>query len=206
MADCTWKTTPHKIEPYAMTEHAVPLSDANQSALLIIDVQERLAAAMTPELREQVVRNASILLAAARALQVPIFLTEQYPKGLGRTVEALTEAAGDAGARFEKTCFSCSDARDLMDALRASGRRQVVIAGMEAHVCVLQSALSLRQEGFAVYVAVDAIASRAAANLQNAIDRIQKAGVIATNTESVIFEWLRDSRHEHFRAISTLVR
>ncbi len=189
-----------------MPEHPLRLCEAKQSSLLIVDIQERLAAAMAPGLRDQVVRNAGVLLTVSRLLQVPAFLTEQYPKGLGSTVAALADAAGGAVPCFEKTCFSCCGAGNLMEALHASGRRQVVMAGMEAHVCVLQSAAGLARQGFEVYVAADAIASRAPENLHNAISRFEKAGVVVTNTESVVFEWLRDSRNPHFRTISAMLR
>ena len=173
---------------------------AADSTLAIIDVQERLAAAMPAEARETVVRNCRILLAAAARLAVPVLVTEQYPKGLGATAAELAGAIPLGAARIEKTCFSCAGALD------SSARQQVVLAGMEAHVCVLQSALELRAAGRDVFVVEDACCSRNPQNHRNAMDRLRAAGVVAVNTESVLFEWLRDARHEHFKALSALVR
>ncbi len=174
--------------------------------LLVVDIQERLAAAMLPEVREQVIRNTGILLEAAARLRVPRFLSEQYPKGLGPTEVGVLAKSGDGLFRFEKTCFSCRGEEEFSAALRQTGRRQVVVAGMEAHVCVFQTAMELHAEGYEVYVAGDAICSRNLTNRENALDRLLQAGLVVTNTESVVFEWLRDSRHEQFRAISALVR
>ena len=178
----------------------------DDSVLLVVDVQERLAAAMAPEARESVIRNAGILLQAATRLGVPRFLSEQYPKGLGPTVAGVLEKTDPKTLRFEKTCFSCHQSQEFVAALRETGCRQVVIAGMEAHVCVIQTAMELQAEGFDVFVAADAVCSRNPANRKNALSRMCGVGVVVTNTESVVFEWLRDSRNEHFRVISALVR
>ena len=170
---------------------------AADSALVVIDVQERLASAMPS--REAVVRAAGILLEAAARLDIPVWLTEQYPKGLGSTVAELAAKLPEGAARIEKTSFSAC-------ASLPPGRPQVVIAGMEAHVCVLQTALELAAAGREVFVAADAVCSRAAGNYENALARMERAGVIVTNTESVVFEWLRDATNEHFRPISKLIR
>ncbi len=170
------------------------LASAADSALVVIDIQERLAAAMPPETLAAVIRNTRILMQAAELLGIPVLVTEQYPKGLGHTVADLPAA----GTRIEKTRFSCG-------ALDVIGRSQLILAGMEAHVCVLQSALEL-QATHHVFVAADAVCSRRAENRENALKRMRAAGVTVTNTESVVFEWLRDARHEHFKAISALVR
>ena len=182
------------------------LMRAADSVLVIIDIQERLAAAMLPAARQAVVRNTGILMRAAASLGIPILATEQYPKGLGPTVAELSEALPSGAQRVEKTYFSCAGAEAFLTALEASGRSQLILAGMEAHVCVLQSALELRAAGREVIVVEDACCSRKRANHANAIGRLRAAGVVVTNTESVLFEWLRDSRHEHFKAISALVR
>ena len=170
---------------------------AADSALVVIDIQERLASVMPA--REAVVRGTGILLQAAARLQIPVWFTEQYPKGLGSTVAEVGALLPQAAQRVEKTCFSACAALPLT-------RPQVVLAGMEAHVCVLQTALELAAAGQEVFVAADAICSRTEANHANALTRLQNAGVVVTNTESVIFEWLRDAAHEHFRAISKLIR
>jgi nicotinamidase-related amidase len=173
------------------------LARAADSALIVIDIQERLAAAMPA--RDPVVRATSMLIEAAALLGVPVVVTEQYPKGLGRTVADVALKLPESAARIEKTCFSASSALTLT-------RPQVVLAGMEAHVCVLQTALELASAVREVFVVADAVCSRTEANYSNALARMQHAGIIVTNTESVIFEWLRDATHEHFRALSRLIR
>ncbi len=173
------------------------LARAADSTLVVIDIQERLAAAMTA--RESVVRATGILLEAAARLNVPVLLSEQYPKGLGPTVAELSGKLPEGTPRIEKTCFSACAALPLT-------RPQVVLAGMEAHVCVLQTALELAAAGREVFVVADAVCSRNEANYSNALARMRAAGIIITNTESVIFEWLRDAAHEHFRALSKLIR
>jgi len=182
------------------------LARADDSVLVIIDVQERLAAAMSPGVRAGVVRNARILLEAATRLGVPTLVTEQYPKGLGPTVAQVAEMLPGGTPRFEKTCFSCVGAASFSAALDESGRTQVILAGMEAHVCILQSALELRAVRQEVFVIEDACCSRNREHHANAMDRLRTAGVLVCNTESVVFEWLRDARHEHFNAISALLR
>jgi nicotinamidase-related amidase len=184
----------------------IPVCRSEDSVLLIVDIQERLTAAMAPAAREIVFRNTGILSQTAERLGIPVMLSEQYPKGLGYTEAEVFQRLGQGAQRFEKTSFSCCGAGELMAALRQAGRHQVVLAGMEAHVCVLQTALGLHSDGFEIYVVEDATCSRSPANRQNALQRLRQAGVVVTNTESVVFEWLKDSRHEHFRAISALLR
>jgi nicotinamidase-related amidase len=170
---------------------------AADSALAIVDVQERLAAVMPA--RDSVVRAIRTLLEAASLLEIPILLTEQYVKGLGPTVPEVGAHLPPRAIRIEKTGFSACAALPLT-------RPQVVLAGMEAHVCVLQTALEWAAAGRDVFVVADAVCSRSEANRTNALARLQSAGVVVTNTESVLFEWLRDAAHEHFRAISKLIR
>jgi nicotinamidase-related amidase len=173
------------------------LASAADSSLVVIDIQERLAAAMPA--RDSVVQAVSILLEAAARLNVPVLITEQYPKGLGPTVADLILKLPEGSTRIEKTCFSAS-------ATLALSRPQVVLAGMEAHVCVLQTASELAAAGLEVFVVADAVCSRTETNYRNALARMQSEGIIITNVESVIFEWLRDAAHEHFRELSKLIR
>ena len=189
-----------------MTAKQPLLCRREDSLLLIVDIQERLAAAMPREACEIVFRNTAILSRAAEKLEVPRLLTEQYPKGLGPTESVVLEHLTGNVGRFEKTSFSCCGGTGFASALLNSGRRQVIIAGMEAHVCVLQTAMELSTDGFEVYVVEDATCSRNPDNHRNAMRRLRRAGVVVANTESVVFEWLRDSRHEHFKEISALLR
>jgi nicotinamidase-related amidase len=176
------------------------------SVLLVVDIQERLAAAMKPEEREKVIRNTGILLEAAGMLKVPRCFTEQYPRGLGATEPDVLAKMGEFATRFEKTSFSCCGADGFNAVLGNLARKQVVLAGMEAHVCVLQTALELAAGGYEVVVVEDAVCSRTAENRDNAMARLRGAGVTVANTESVVFEWLRGAGDERFRAIAKLVK
>lgn len=182
------------------------LAEASKSVLMVIDMQARLAAAMEPQTFHAVVRNSGILMQSALGLGIPVIATEQYPKGLGRTVEALRTLLPADVTPLEKTRFSCGGEESVLNALERAGRQQVILVGMEAHVCVLQSALELRSSGREVFVVGDACCSRQADNHANAMERLRPAGVVVTNTESTVFEWLRDARHVHFKALSALLR
>jgi len=182
------------------------LARAADSVLVIDDIQERLLSVMPPAARDQMLRNVRILAESAALLGIPVLVTEQYPRGLGATAAPVLEALPPATPRIEKTCFSCAGSEGFTAALAAAARSQIVLAGMEAHVCVLQSALELRAAGREVWMVEDACCSRNPANHRNAADRLRAAGVVVANTESVVFEWLRDARHEYFKAISTMVR
>jgi len=184
---------------------ALPLCEATHGQLVLIDIQERLVAAMPSKLRQQTLRNAELLVQAAKTLQVPISHTEQYPKGLGVTDKTLRTHLADSPA-IEKTCFSCFAADGFSSALASHQRQQIVVCGMESHVCVLQTALELQQAGYQVFVVEDAVCSRHKQNHINAIARLRQAGITISNVESVIFEWLRDASHPDFKSLSRLLR
>lgn len=185
---------------------AAALCHADSSQLVVIDVQARLAAAMAPDDRARVLRNAGLLLRAAGLLAVPVTYTEQYPKGLGPMEPDLAALLPDDAVRAEKTTFSCCGEESFRRRVFPLHRRQVVVAGMEAHVCVLQTVLELIDHGHEVFVAEDAVSSRDAGHRRNALERMRDAGAIITNAESVAFEWLRDARHEHFKTVSAWLR
>ena len=183
------------------------LCDATQSVLSVIDIQPKLAEVMPETERQQVIHNSRLLMQAATWLTVPMLVTEQYPKGLGHTDNSLQAVMDEADIRaVEKTCFACQASETWLDRLELLDRRQLILCGMETHICVLQTALGLFEEGFEVFVAEDAVCSRSPGNKANALNRLRDAGVVITNTESVLFEWLRDARHEQFKAISALIR
>jgi nicotinamidase-related amidase len=182
------------------------LLDVNESLLLVVDMQSRLLAAMKPLLAKTALENSVKLLTAADLLKVPVLLTEQYPKGLGDTTEAINAALPSFTQRFEKTAFSCCGYEAFNQALLASGCKQIIIIGQEAHVCVLQTAIELMAQGFQVYVVEDAVLSRHEQHKANALQRLQALGIAVTNHESVLFEWLRDAKHAQFKVISALVR
>ena len=178
----------------------------SSSLMLIVDIQEQLGRAMPTKVLNRVVSNSVLLARSAGLLEIPILTTEQYPKGLGPTVAEIIDALPDSSQSFEKTSFSSLSADGFTAALERAGRRQVIIVGMEAHVCVLQSALDLVANDIDVYVVEDAICSRRLENYQNALDRMRQSNVQVVSAESVIFEWLVDSRHEHFKTIQTMLR
>ena len=182
------------------------LLDAAKSTLLLIDMQERLLPAMAGA--EAVERRCGILLKAASAMDVPVAVTEQYPKGLGHLVPVLKDEIGNAPV-FEKLDFSCWRDRALKQHLidhHEHGRPLVIVAGIEAHVCVLQSAIDLAMAGFGVFAVADAMASRAPASMALALERMRDAGVQVVNTEMVVFELLGKAGTAEFKVLSALVR
>lgn len=179
------------------------LARADDSVLVLIDIQQRLLDAMPEGVGEKMIKQVDILVQAANVLQIPVMVTEQYPKGLGNTVPKLMERLPIPA--LEKTCFSCVQLDEFISYVRSNYRGQIILTGMESHICVLQTALELHEQQFQVFVVEDAICSRQTQNQQNALLRLRQAGVIVSNTESVLFEWLGDAKHKEFRTLSKLV-
>jgi nicotinamidase-related amidase len=176
---------------------------ADRSCLLIIDVQGRLLPAMTDA--ETVTANMQILLKAAEVIGVPVLASEQYPKGLGRTVAEVAPLL-PSGAVVEKVRFSCLGDAAWARRFQDLGRSQAVLAGLEAHVCVLQTAehlLELRED---VFVVADAVSSRTPANRRAALDRLAAAGARIVSTEMVVFEWLERAGTREFKEVSAFVK
>jgi nicotinamidase-related amidase len=175
--------------------------------LVVIDVQERLASAMPPEPFARLVSNTGILLEAARVLGVPVMASEQYPKGLGATVAPIASKLAELGVTpIEKLHFdACGEPRFAL-ALSALAPRSVVVVGMEAHVCVFQTARELVQRGYATFVVADAVTSRRDENREIGLSLCERAGAIITSTETVAFDLLERAGSDAFKAISKLVR
>jgi len=179
------------------------LACSDESVLVLIDCQERLwkvihdAASLEARL--------GTLLRGARAIGVPLIVTEQNPAGLGATLQSLTEAAGDC-PRLAKSTFSCGGEPTFNEALRATERGTVVLAGVEAHICVLQTALDLLARGFKVHVASECVGSRNPLHREAGLARLRDAGAVLTLTESLFFEWMRSTQHPAFRTIRDLVK
>jgi isochorismate hydrolase len=182
------------------------LCQATASQLLIIDIQERLCSTMHEKVLKQVLKNTNILSEAANKLAIPIIRTEQYPKGLGPTHAKILSHAGDTHTVYEKTCFSGCGASGMENHLRDIHRPQIIVTGMEAHICVLQTAMELQALGKQVFVVQDAVISRNKHNFRNAIERLRQAGIVVSNTESVLFEWLKDAANPQFKELSKLIR
>jgi nicotinamidase-related amidase len=182
------------------------LCQAERSVLVVIDIQERLAAAMPADDRDHFTRAVSILLQAAVHLDIPVLSTEQYPQGLGGTLPDIQQYRPASTACLAKTGFSCCSAEGFSEALADLQRSQVILAGVESHVCVLQTALELKQDQFEVFVAEDAVCARDRQRTCNAMARLRQAGVVVTHSESVMFEWLRDATHPKFKTVSGLLK
>lgn len=178
----------------------------DDSILIVIDIQQRLGDAMPGKVLNRVLQNTALLGRAASLLEVPVMHTEQYPQGLGATHELVTAALPEGRKYFSKTAFSCMNADGFPAAIAGIGRRQAVLVGMEAHICVLQTALDLHATGAEVFVVEDAICSRRLENYQNALDRLRASGVNIVSAESVVFEWMGDSRHPQFKTIQGWLR
>lgn len=182
--------------------------------LLLIDFQERLTPAM--EKKEALMEAAVKLTAGCRILGVPVLLTQQYTKGLGATVPGLQEALGAGGPAeadeykpIEKTSFSCMGEPVFAEALAAAkveGCRSVLVAGIEAHVCVEQTVLDLLEEGFAVFVAADCVSSRKKQDRKYSLRRMEQAGAVITSCEAALFELLKGAKEPGFKEISNLVK
>jgi nicotinamidase-related amidase len=181
------------------------LIHAETSCLIVIDMQERLVPAMQAPART--IRNARVLITAARELAVPVLLTEQYPQGLGPTVPELARAAAEANAAIlPKMHFSCMEDPGFAAAFEATGRGQAVIAGMEAHICVMQTAVSLMDQGYEVFVVTDATSSRTLESEKACLDRLQASGAGIVTTEMVVFEWLGRAGTPAFKALLPLIK
>jgi len=177
--------------------------DRDRSILLVIDLQEGYRGKFYEE--ERVVRSTNRLLAAAGELGVPVLLTEQYPKGLGATREDVAENLPDGFERFEKTTFSALGAEGLGDALTRHGRDQVVVAGIETHVCVNQTTHDLLERGLQVHLVRDAVSARFPLEDEAGFAKMLASGAQATSSEQVLFEWLERAGTPEFKAIHRLV-
>ena len=186
-----------------MTTRSNRLLNPERSVLLVIDLQESYRGKVHRE--ELLVRSTQRLLGAVTELGVPVCLTEQYPKGLGQTRPEIAAQLPRDAARFEKTSFSCLGAEGLLSHLRSLDREQVVLAGIETHVCVGQSACDLLAQGFQVHAVRDAIGARFAMEDEIGFRKLLQAGAIPTSVEAALFEWLRDSRNPAFKAVQRLV-
>lgn len=179
-------------------------ADAALSQFVMIDVQDRLATAMPAEAMQAMLKNCSIIAQTAGMLGVAMIVTEQYPKGLGHTLPELSALMPNIHP-VEKTTFSClAESRFTRQLTR--DHSQVILSGMEAHICVLQTALDLIEAGKQVFVVEDAVISRNPANKANALARMRDAGCVITNIESVVFEWLGAAEGEVFKTVSKLIR
>jgi len=178
--------------------------DPESTVLVVIDIQEKLVAAMPPKVYARMRATTAMLVEAAELLGIPVLTTEQYPQGIGHTVAELAAACGRGV--ITKTSFGCCGEPAFAIALEQLGRRQVLVTGMEAHVCVYQTVLGLLAGGYDVHLVRDAICSRNKEDFRSGVSNAARAGALVVTAELALFQLLRDSRHQQFRAISRLVK
>ena len=192
-----------------MSNHQAPMPLCNRdfSQLLIIDAQERLAAAMPMDELELVTENINRLIVAAKIFGIPVIATQQNSKGLGPLIESIRSNMPEGSEPTEKTAFSCCTAPGFERNISAHPeRRQLIVVGMEAHICISQTVSGLLRWGYQVFVPADAIISRRSICKANVLDRMRQCGIQVVCTESVGFEWIGDSNQEHFRAVWSLFK
>lgn len=183
-------------------KHNSIILDRTKSALLIIDIQERILGVM--QQHDLVIDNTLKLIRGCKILNVPIYYTEQYPKGLGETAPQLKEELQNNA--IQKMSFSCSGAGDLFSEFKEKGYSQIIVCGIESHVCVQQTVLDLLANDFQVDVAADAVSSRKDTDYKIALDRMRSNGAEVTTTESILFELLNVCGTDEFKFVSKLVK
>ena len=175
-----------------------------QAVLVVVDVQEKLMPVMDQRICGQVISHINMLLEGFRAMQLPVIATEQYPRGLGSTIE---ELAGATEQRcVEKIAFSCAGEPKFLAALEETGARQVVLVGMEAHICVYQTLIDLVDRGYQVHLVRDAICSRFKSDYQTAVGLATELGAVVTTTEIALFQLVGVATGDAFKTISKLAR
>jgi nicotinamidase-related amidase len=174
---------------------------ANDSFLVLVDVQDKLLAKIPAA--TTLIRNAGFLLDVAASLDVSVLATEQYPKGLGPTHAELLRRL--RLPPLPKTCFSCCGAEAFLAALEPARKPNVVLMGMETHVCIAQTALDLVSSGFQLFLPVDALGSRNSLDHDTALRRLESAGAVLTTVEAIAFEWVADASHPQFKSVSRMV-
>ena len=175
---------------------------AENTSCIVIDYQEKILPAMSG--REELVANSAALLKGLNLLEIPMVLTTQYAKGLGNNIPEICEAIGSDVA-YDKTTFSAYETEAVYEAMDKE-RKNVLICGIEAHICVLQTAIDLKADGYNVFLVEDCIASRKKSNKENAVKRAMGEGIFITCGESVLYELLVNSANPHFKAVSKIVK
>lgn len=173
------------------------------SLLIIIDIQERLAQVMSE--RQKVVNNCLHLIELSKLLNIPVVVTEQYPKGLGPTVEEIKSALPEY-TPFEKLSFNCCGEKGFLEQIESFKRKQLILTGMETHICVLQTCLGLLEKDFYVHVVSDAVCSRSEENKKIGLELMRDAGAVITCTETVLFQELKIAGTQEFKIISKRIK
>ena len=177
---------------------------AESAALVVVDIQEAFRSAI-PDFATIAMR-ATTVVRGFQTLDLPFFVTEQYPKGLGPTAEEIRLVLPDGFEMIEKSTFSSCGPVDLVEQLKSAGTKQVVLCGLETHVCVNQTAHDLLELGFEVHLLTDCVSSRFEYDRRAGIAKMQFSGVVPSSIEMALFELMRDSRHENFKEIQDLIK
>jgi len=175
-------------------------------AFVIIDFQDNLVAAMEKTVQKKVSRNIGLLISLAKVMHIPIIITEQYPKGLGKTTSKLVEELGDLYQPIEKLVFNCYAHPSFAERIKNLGVKHIVLTGTETHVCVLQTALDLLADGYEVSVVSDAACSRYKSDEEAGLRLLQQAGGVVTSTEIITFQLLKQSGTDEFKFMSPLLK
>jgi len=184
-----------------------PLSriEREEAVLVVVDVQDVLMKKMNQEVGKNVIRNIQTLLTFVKKMAIPILITEQYPKGLGKTVPEIKMELGSI-LPIEKVSFSCCGVETFNDKLNQLGRKQIILTGIETHVCVLQTADDLIQKGYEVHAVADAICSRSKLDWEIGLKWMEKRGAMISTTEIIAFQLLKEAGTEEFRGLSKLLK
>jgi nicotinamidase-related amidase len=185
-------------------ERLVPPRDA--TALIVVDIQERFFPAMEAERKEPFLDNTKLLLQLAKALGLPVLVTEQYPKGLGRTIPPVVEGLPPGNTPLDKLHFSSWRADGFAEKFREAGARCAIVIGLESHVCVLQTVIDLLAEDITVHVPRDAVISRTRENRDTGLELMDRAGAIVSSSETIIFQMLERAGTEEFKIMSKLLK
>jgi nicotinamidase-related amidase len=184
----------------------VNILEADLAALVVIDVQEKMLSAITSGPTDTILDKIRRLIGVARVLDIPVIHTEQYPQGLGPTAARLKEWLPPGQQPIVKTTCSCWRDQTFHNALQATGREHVILAGLETHVCVQQTALDLLKVDYSVFVAADAVGSRFPLDMNTSLERMRHAGVEISTTESLIFDLVERCDHPKFKDVLQLVK
>lgn len=176
----------------------------NESLLLIIDVQEKLLNAVFN--KETLEKKAEIMAKTAKILNIPVIITEQYPKGLGTTIPSIKNVFGESFQAYEKSAFSALDEENIFDAIKASDKHQIVVFGIETHICINQTVNTLIELGYDVSIISDACGSRSKFEHDAGVDRMREDGAHILTTEIALFEFLKTSKHPKFKEIQELIK
>ena len=178
--------------------------EIENSVVVLIDIQERLVGMLNKQ--EPVVKASSILLNAANIMNIPAILTEQYPQGLGKTVCELETVRNESNTIIEKTSFSAMSTSDFIEKIKSYGKKNIIIGGIETHICVYQTVLDLLKDGYNVVVVKDACASRSSDCFKTGIQLMKDAGAQISNVETVLFELLKTSKSPYFKPVQALIK